>query len=548
MELPNDKNPIAYFCAEYAIDSNMPTYAGGLGVLAGDTMLEAAHQGLPMVGIGMLYEGKYFIQKINEDGWQEEAPSLFHKVNTRCVRPVEDRGKPIEITCNFAGDQIVIGVYRQRLGENTTLYFLTTNLDDNPEDWRQLINAEYWGDDEAQIRQQLILGIGGMKLLNMLKVNPSKIHFNEGRPIFAHWEMMHKYMQEGGLSFEQAFIMAKKQIVYTNHTLIAAGNKTYDPSLVRKYAMPIAEEMKVDAEKLVEPGLIDNGARFSITDYALNVSSTVSAVSKPHGILSKKQWPNHNWKTITNAVYMDRWQHHRFGDPSLTRFQIWGEHNQRKRILEREVVERTGIGYDTNRLIIGWARRISGYKRLNLLFSDIKRLEKIVKQEGCEVQILIAGKAHPGDSEAKEHIQQVINYMKNELFEHAIYVHNYDLDLAFKLISGCDIWLNTPEYGMEASGTSGMKAASNGVLNFTIADGWAAEVDWTDKGWIIDKDNPVECIYSKFENEIVPLYYNRSDEGLPEKWIEMMKESIKMSKQYSTTRMLGEYVKKLYTV
>jgi alpha-glucan phosphorylase-like protein len=244
---------------------------------------------------------------------------------------------------------------------------------------------------------------------------------------------------------------------------------------------------------------------------------------------------------------MERWQHHRFKDPSLTKFQVWGEHNRRKRILEREVVERTGIGYDTNRLVIGWARRISAYKRLNLLFSDIKRLEKIVKQSDREVQILIAGKAHPGDQVAKEHIQEVINYMKKELFGHAIYVHNYDLDLAFKLISGCDIWLNTPEYGQEASGTSGMKAASNGVLNFTVTDGWAAEVDWSNKGWTIDKDDSANCIYTKLETEIIPKYYNRSNEGLPEDWINMMKESIQMSRQYSTTRMLKQYQEELYT-
>lgn len=547
MPTPTKKNPVAYFSAEYAIDSNMPTYAGGLGVLAGDTLLQAASQEFPMVAIGILYEGKYFIQKIDSEGWQHENPSLFHKVNTHCIRPLEDHGKPVELSCNFAGEQVLIGVYKQRLAENTNLYFLTTNLDDNQESWRELINAEYWGDDEAQLRTQLVLGIAGMKLLNHLKISPSKIHFNEGRPIFAHWELLLKYMHEDGLSYEKANSLAKDQIVYTNHTLVAAGNKTYNPDLVRKYALPIAIELGIEVNELLKPGLINNNSGFSITDYALNVSSKVSAVSKPHGELSQKQWPDKNWFTITNAVNMDRWQHHRFKDPSLTKDQIWAEHNRRKRILEREVIERTNIGYNSDRLVIGWARRISGYKRLTLLFNDIKRLEKIVKQQGKEVQILIAGKAHPGDQVAKEHIQQVINYMKKELFGYAIYVHNYDLDLAFKLISGCDIWLNTPEYGQEASGTSGMKAAANGVLNFTITDGWAAEVDWANKGWTIDEKNPAECIYSQLESEIIPKFYNRSNEGLPEDWINMMTESISMSRQYSTERMLKEYQQKLYS-
>ncbi len=544
--MPNFKNnsSVAYFCAEFGIDTNLPTYAGGLGVLAGDILLEAAEQDFPMIGVGLLYEGKYFIQKIDGEGWQSQEASYFRSDNTRAVRPVEVRGEPLVFSCNFAGEEVFLGAYQQRIGERVTLYFLTTDLEQNSDAWREVLAAEYGGGDEGQLKQQLVLGIGGVKLLDILGIKPRVYHFNEGRPIFVFWELLRKYILKDNLPYEDAVTKIKQSIVYTNHTLVPAGNLTYDRNLVQPYADHFASTFAFDANNLMAPG-IDADNRFNITLFALNVSRKASSVSKLHHKLAQKQWPGYDWVNITNAIHIPRWQYRGFRNRNLSDEELWEMHVSQKKELQKITYERTGVGYDHEQLVLSWARRISDYKNMDAIFKDVNELNRIASKEGMPVQILIAGKAHWGDEAAKRMIQEAIDYMKKELYGHAIFIPNYDLYLAIHMVRGSDVWLNTPTLGNEASGTSGMKAIANGVLNCTVADGWAAEVDWDGLGWVLDSERIAESLYETIENRIQPLFYER-EYGLPSKWINMMRKSIILADKFSTEKLLESYEDKLY--
>ncbi len=536
---------IAYFCAEFAIDSNIPSYAGGLGVLAGDTMLEAAAKGSSMVGIGLLYLGRSFIQRFDSAGWQYEEPSIFQPDNTQALRKVDRAGKPLIIPCQMGEETVFLSAYQQRLGEKTTLYLLSTDLPENSQPWKDALSAEYYGAHDMQVRQQMVLGIGGVTLLSILGVKPHIYHFQEGRPIFAHWELVKEHVEKGE-SYENAVTSITQKTVYTNHTLVAAGNLRYDPSLLTPYATPYAQAFGIDVSQLVAPG-IDDENLFSITKYAMATAKTVSAVSKLHGKLSKKEYPTRDWNVITNGVHLPRWQVYEYTNKGLDDASLWHVHMRQKLRLAETVRRRSGFSYDHTRLTIGWARRISGYKHVDALFSDITRLSAIVHDTACPVQILIAGKAHPGDTIAKESIQNVMKAMTHELSDHALFIPNYDLALASEMVAGVDVWLNTPEKGKEACGTSGMKALSNGVLNCTVLDGWAQEVAWEGVGWALDDTSLTESLYTTISTEVQPLYIKEESEGLKVEWIQRMKKSIALAQSFSTERMLEEYYKKLYS-
>jgi len=544
--MPEAKKKIAYFCAEFGIDTNLPTYAGGLGILAGDTLLEAAEQNRSIYGVGLLYQGKYFLQEFTPDGMQTEDSSPFQTENTKLVLPVEIMGKRLIVSIKFFGEEIKIAAYQQRLGDTATLYLLTSDLDGNPDSWRDVMSCEYCCGDDAQIKQQFILGLGGIKILKKLNIKPDIYHFQEGRPIFAHWEIAKNIIETTKVKFTDALEKAKESIVYTNHTLVPDGNLIYPKEMLESYASSFVSEnqIPIDPQKLIEPGLVENG--FSITKYALNTSSKQSAVSKLHGKLCKKLWPSYDWKVITNGVYIPRWQKSEFANPSITDYALWEAHLSAKRDLARVVAKRSGFTYSTDSLVIGWARRITPYKQIDKIFKNIERLQKILKNTERPVQILMAGKAHPGDDMGKKCIQDVMKIMTNHLSGNALFIPNYDIALAYHMVSGVDLWLNTPELGKEACGTSGMKALSNGVLNLTVPDGWTAEVDWEGVGWTLDNKNISESIYQKLEEDIIPMFYNRVEYSYSPDWISMMKKSIELSKKFSTKKMLEEYEKALY--
>ncbi|KKQ56380.1 MAG: Phosphorylase [Candidatus Woesebacteria bacterium GW2011_GWB1_38_5] len=537
-------SPVAFFCAEFGIDSDLPTYSGGLGVLASDIISEAADQEFPMVGVGILYKGKEFVQHITGEGKEEQRDSQFDH-DTSFLRQTTTNGKPVIITLLIANEEVKIKSYHIRLGDKTTLYFLSTDVDGNPPEWISDMDTLYRGDINSQIRQQILLGIGGMKLLESLNINPQIFHINEGRPGFLIWELAKNISEKEGLTFEEAWKKAKTMIVYTNHTLVRAGNLEYPIEQIRNWAKYFAEDLGINTEQLIGEGLVDPHT-FSITLFALNISGKRNAVSKSHFENSQKEWPDHTWEYVTNGIYMPRWQDSDFRNHNLSDNDIWELHLSKKRELEKTVIQRTGIGYDPNKLVITWSRRLADYKQPKIIFSDIERLKGLIQNPDHPVQILFSGNSHSADTNAKGIIEEIIKTMSTSLSGSAIFVPNYNIALANHLTSGSDIWLNTPQGNLEASGTSGMKAISNGVLNCTVLDGWTYEVEWSGVGWTIDRNNISEDFYHKLETEIIPLYYQRERNGLPTAWIERMRKSIELAKKFSTERVLDEYCKKVY--
>ncbi|OGM24273.1 hypothetical protein A2715_00335 [Candidatus Woesebacteria bacterium RIFCSPHIGHO2_01_FULL_39_32] len=544
MKLREVSSPVAYFCAEFAIDNELPTYSGGLGILAGDVMHEAAQEHYPMVGIGILYKGKEFMQHITGAGREEQRDSEFDH-DTSFLRPTTIEGKPLILNLSLEASVVKIKSYHIRLSDTTLLFFLSTDVDGNPSEWISDMDALYKGDVNSQIRQQILLGVGGIKLLKALSITPSFYHINEGRPAFCIWEIVKNEMEDKQKSFEDSWEKAIKKIVYTNHTLVAAGNPTYSIELIERWATPFARKMKVDTNLLIKDGLVDPGT-FSISQFALNISSKHSSVSKVHADYAKRQYPDYKWIAITNGVYMPRWQDSDFRDPSLTDKQIWDMHLAKKYELMETVVKRTGFGYDPERLVITWARRLAEYKQPKAIFKDIERLKKILSKADRPIQLLFAGNTHSGDPNAKSIVEDIISIFSGELSGHAIFVPNYNISLANHFVSGSDVWLNTPKGNLEACGTSGMKAISNGVLNCTVHDGWTYEVDWEGIGWTLDPENVADSLYKLIEDDIAPSYYRRNEEGLPIEWIGRMRKSIEVSKKFSTKRMLEGYKKLLY--
>jgi glucan phosphorylase len=545
IQITSDR-PIAYFCAEYGLQSTLPLYAGGLGILAGDTLKQAADDHFPMVGIGLLYRGGNAIQHIDEYGWQTEIDMPVDPVKLgfeHVYVPKEDQ--PLFVRVHLTTEDVWARGWQKKV-KSVTLYLLDTDTDQNLPEERSIAKALYHGREEDVVRQQMILGIGGVKLLDALEIHPSLYHVNEGRPAFLYWQLIRQIMERSGLSYYDAAVEAKNNIVYTNHTLVRAGNQSYQNEILKKYAQYYADKMGVTIEELLKPGLDPTTKGFNITHFALETSRAASAVSKIHYDYSKMTWPEYKWMYITNGVHFPTWQDQSIRDADKSGDSLWHVHQQKKQELAEFVAKRTGFSYDPNRLVITWARRIAGYKRTNALFQDISRLKKIISQPGREVQILLAGRAHAADQNAKDMLQQIIHYMQQELAGYALFIPNYDIDVAQMLVKGSDIWINTPILGQEASGTSGMKAAANGVLQCTVEDGWAAEVDWNDIGWTLDSDNLAETLYFRLEEDIIPKYYRRNSNNVPETWLERMKRTLLVSEKFSAQRMLKEYQTKLY--
>ena len=544
MSLPKLQNPIAYFCAEFAIDNDLPTYSGGLGVLAGDVISEAAEENFPYIGIGILYKGRGFVQHITGSRKEEKRDTEFDH-DTSFLRQTLKDGKPLTVLLPKEYGQVVVKSYHIRLADNTILYFLSTDVDNNPPEWISDMDALYAGDINSQIRQQILLGVGGLKLLKALNIKPRLYHINEGRPGLLIWELAANIMSDEKIPFNKAWKKARKQIVYTNHTLVPAGNLEYDAASIEKWAKPFAQNLQINTNLLIKDGLIDPNT-FSITKFALNISSKQSAVSKVHSEYAKRAWPDYDWIPITNGIHMKRWQDSDFRDTSKNDQQIWDLHITKKRELVNTVAKRTGFEYDPSKMVITWARRLAEYKQPKAIFEDIDRLKIILQNPQKPVQLLFAGNSHSADPNAKSIIEEIITIFSNQLSGSAIFIPNYNISLANHLVSGSDVWLNTPKGNREACGTSGMKAAANGVLNCTVLDGWTYEANWENAGWVLNPENVSSSFYETLETQIVPLYYDRGENGLRGAWISRMRKSIELSEQFSSERMFGEYIAKLY--
>jgi starch phosphorylase len=605
---PGDGKLIAYFSAEYGLTECLPVYSGGLGVLSGDHLKSSSDLDFPLIGLGLLYQQGYFRQLLNPDGWQQERYPL-NDFFTLPLVPVKDAtGEDLKVTVKLPTGNIFIQVWKLEVGR-ITLYLLDTNIPENvlPQD-RDITDSLYGGDNDTRIRQEIVLGIGGMRALKAIGLRPSVYHMNEGHSAFLALEQIRLYMREEKLNFEEGLEVARSSNVFTTHTPVPAGIDLFDPGLMYHYFSEYCAEVGIDFQMLMGLGRRNphnRDERFSMAVLALNTSAYRNAVSRLHRQVSQEMfhdmWPQLPvWEvpvtSITNGVHLPSWLN---GDLAMLYDQylqpdwrehpddpgVWEQiadipdeeilevHRRRKRRLVNFVrarqhaaavrrqasaseVRRASEVLDPNAFTIGFARRFATYKRATLLFRDVERLKRILLNKEMPVQVVIAGKAHPKDQPGKTFIREIVALSRDlELWKHVVFVEDYDMKVARELVQGVDLWLNNPRRGEEACGTSGMKAAINGVLNLSILDGWYDEAYEHLGGWAIGEREPysedqdglhASAIYYLLENEIVPMFFERKEQT-PREWIRRVKQSLMyISPNFDCRRMVREYMSELY--
>ncbi|MBI4786878.1 MAG: alpha-glucan family phosphorylase [Chloroflexi bacterium] len=587
--------PIAYFCAEFGLHESLPIYGGGLGILAGDHTKEASDLGLPFVGIGFLYPQGYFTQRLTADGWQE---ALYEKLNFALAPAVPAKGadgNEIVISVELPGRTIYAKVWRIQAGR-VPLFLMDTDVDANAPADRELAARLYGGDHEIRISQEIVLGIGGVRALRALGFEPSVYHLNEGHSAFSVLERARELVARG-LTFDAARETIRASTVFTTHTPVPAGNDAFSFDLMEKYFANFWKQLGLTREQFLDLAWQDlpGGPRFSLTVLALRFSDAANGVSELHGAVSRGMW-HFLWPDraenetpighITNGVHLGTWLapeyqalydeylgrdwRERMDDPGLWSAvanvpdeKLWNVHLGLKRHLAnyiRNLTQTRGGEIKPDALTLGFARRFATYKRAVLMFRNVERLKRILNSTDCPVQIIFSGKAHPADNPGKEFIREVVQLvetpgLKGRLF----FVEDYDLAIARHLVQGVDVWTNTPRRPLEASGTSGQKAALNGVPNFSVLDGWWREGYISGlNGWPIGADQAwddvnaqdaadAESFYATLENDIVPLYYNRDADGIPHAWVQLMKHTMRtLAPKFITRRMVKEYVTKYY--
>lgn len=599
----------AYFSFEFGLHESLPVYAGGLGVLSGDHLKEASDLGLPLVGVGFIYTEGYFTQHITEDGWQETHITHLDLANMPVIPLVDESNQPARIIVELPGRQVAARIWQVQVGR-IPLYLLDTNVGENSASDRQLTARLYSNDPEVRISQEILLGVGGVRALRLLGYDPDIWHMNEGHSAFLSLERARELVAQG-LTFQQAAERIRVSNIFTTHTPVPAGNDQFPVWLVEKYFSQFWPQLNLSRDEFIELARHAQpwGEMFSMPVLALRLSEHRNAVSELHGQVSRKMWqflwPDRDVDNVpithvTNGVHTSTWLARRLGllfdrylgagwldrldDPDLWAGvenipdgEIWLVRQHLKRKLLNFANERArrqwlaggthpvqivagGVLLEPYSLTIGFARRFATYKRGNLILSDLDRLLRIINNPQMPVQIIFAGKAHPADEPGKMIIQQVYRMVKDHKSGgRLVFIEDYDMNLARYLVQGVDIWLNTPRRPNEASGTSGMKAAINGVLNFSVLDGWWHEAYNGRNGWAIGNDRDygdieqqdaadAASLYDTLEKEIIPLYYyGRNSSGLPSEWIARMKESIRtLVPQFSMRRMLKEYTSHLY--
>jgi starch phosphorylase len=605
---PADGKLVAYFSAEYGLSECLAIYSGGLGILSGDHLKSSSDQDYPLVGLGLLYQQGYFRQILNPDGWQQERYPM-NDFYTLPLTPAKDAaGQEVRVTVKLPAGIVHIKVWKLNVGR-IALYLLDTNIPENPlpQD-RDITDSLYGGDNDTRIRQEIVLGIGGMRALAAMGLKPTVLHMNEGHSAFLALEQIRVLMRDRRLSFDEALEASRASNVFTTHTPVPAGIDLFDAGLMYHYFSDYCAETGVDFQHLMALGrrnIYDRGEPFSMAVLALNTSAYRNAVSRLHREVSQAMfgdlWPQLPvWEvpitSITNGVHVPSWINadlaslydqylqpdwrERFNDPG-----IWEQvkdipdeelieaHRRRKRRLlgfvrarqsesaqRRQAstaeVRRAAEVLDPNAFTIGFARRFATYKRATLIFKDVERLKRILLNKDMPVQIVIAGKAHPKDQPGKGYIRDVVQLSRDpDLWRHVVFVEDYDMKVARELVQGVDLWLNNPKRGEEACGTSGMKAAINGVLNLSILDGWFDEAYEQSGGWAIGEREPysedqdplhASAIYYLLENEIVPMFYERREQT-PREWIRRMKQSLMyISPTFDCRRMVREYMTELY--
>jgi starch phosphorylase len=604
----NGSKPIAYFSAEFALHQSLPIYAGGLGVLAGDICKEASDLGLPFVGVGFMYPQGYFHQKLSAEGWQQETYERLNWDDAPIEPALTPDGARCVVQVPLGNRNVFLVVWVVRVGK-ARLLLLDTDVPENAPWDRELSYRLYGGNQETRIQQEVVLGLGGVRALRAMGIEPAIWHLNEGHAAFVALQRIWTFL-ESGKSFEEALADVRRTTVFTTHTPVAAGHDAFSFALVETHLAGAWGSLGAHRDRFLALGSHDagNGPMFNMTALAMRTAAGINAVSHLHGVVTKRMWTS-IWpdrkeedlpiRSITNGVHVLTWLaapmlrlfdrylgrdwRDRIDDPGfwdrvldIPDNELWTTRQELKRDLFAFIQDRARLRWtndkvsaaqvvsagtllDPSALTIGFARRFTNYKRPELILSDPERLSRILSMFRRPVQIIFAGKSHPADDTGKHHLQQVFKRAADPSFGGRIaFVDDYDLHVAQYLVHGCDVWLNNPRKPMEASGTSGMKAAVNGVPNLSIGDGWWAEGYAGTNGWLIDghashdDDASVDAadadaLYRIIEHEVVPAYYAVDALGVPPRWMQIVKESIRtVTPAFSARRMVKQYVDEMY--
>ncbi len=594
---------VAYFCAEFGIHNSVPIYSGGLGVLAGDHLKTASDLGVPLVAVGILYRNGYFDQRITVDGWQEDSDARIDFDTVPLVPlPGKDGARHL-VTVNTFGRDVNIRVWKMQVGR-VPVYLLDSDLEENHPEDRPLLSKLYSGGPARRLRQEWLLGVGGVRALRALGIAPAAWHANEGHAAFMMIERVRELCQSG-MSYGEAVKAVRNCSVFTTHTPVPAGHDHFAVNEVRQCAGDVWTEMGIDAEAFLRIGYQPEAGAgtFHMTAASIRLSRRVNAVSRRHGIvtreMSRSMWAHRPAESIpvghvTNGVHLATWMANpvmklldeqlgpawgHSNNPSLWEQvlllddeKLWHTHSRLKHTLMRLVrddarrafaqgtmqsTQLVGAGtlLDPGVLTIGFARRFATYKRADLIFRDVERLQRLLTNTSRPVQIVFAGKAHPADTPGKHVLQNVYNFTRDPRFEGRVaFIEDYGMHLAHLLVQGVDLWMNLPRVPLEASGTSGMKAALNGVPQLSTIDGWWEEGFEENNGWAIPPevdddqgDRTADALYSLLENDVVPRFYDRDVNGLPRRWLVMMKHAIRVAgQQFTARRMVEQYARAYY--
>lgn len=601
---------VAYFSMEYGLHASLKIYSGGLGILAGDYLKEASDMNIRMSAVGLLYRYGYFHQVIMNSGDQIERQDAqdFTKIPAIPMRDADGSWSTVSIV--VPGRSIHARIWKVEVGR-VDLYLLDTDYEENTEADRSITHHLYGGGEEMRFKQELLLGIGGIRALRRMNINADVYHCNEGHAAFIGLERLYEYITKRNLTFSEALEIIRSSSLFTTHTPVPAGHDSFDEGMLRMYISHYPQKLKISWERFMGLGRINaknSSERFSMSFLAANLSQEVNGVSRLHGKVSQSifapMWPGYlaeeiNIGYVTNGVHVPTWAtkrwkqlyaeylsdnflHDQLNKENWNKIQnvpdeeIWSMLNEHRKMTINFIKDRMRLNMpirthnpkylmevagklNPNTLTIGFARRFATYKRALLLFSDIDRLARIVNNPAMPVQFIFAGKAHPADQAGKDLIKRIVEYSKRpEFLGKIIFIQNYDMEVARYLVSGVDVWLNTPTRPLEASGTSGEKAVMNGTLHFSVLDGWWAEGYRKEAGWMLpeeitydnnDAQNELdaEMIYSLIENEVAPLYYTRNENDVPVKWVQYVKNSIaQVASNFTTTRMLDDYIRQYY--
>ena len=607
----NKDDIIAYFSAEYGLDQTIPIYSGGLGILSGDHLKSASDLGIPLVAVGLLYKNGYFNQKINGYGDQETEYNNIELSNLPINSVKDKNGQELKIYVKFEKRKVFLKVWQINVGR-IKLYLLDSDIEENSPEDREVTLRLYGGDQEMRIKQEIVLGMGGTNLLTrVLGIKPTVYHMNEGHSAFLILELIKNIIKEKQVSFEVAKDIASSKTVFTTHTPVPAGNDIFPIELVEKYFKDFWPRLNLNREEFLKLGMKpckDLEYGFNMGILALKVAGKKNGVSELHGAVSRELfgdvWPEiaanespityvtngiHtcSWlaptlKQLYNKYLIPYWQDNIHNDEvwknikDIPNNELWEIHQERKqklldlvKVSTKNRLRRSGYSYEEinditsklnpNVLTIGFARRFATYKRATLIFKDLERITQILNNKEKPVQLIFAGKAHPADKEGQDLIKRIHEISMMPQFKGKIFLlENYNIAMSRYLISGVDVWLNNPRRPMEASGTSGQKASVNGVINFSVLDGWWAEGYNQENGWTIGTNAEYtsyeeqdiadsQSMYHTLEEKIIPIYYQKDEAGISEKWMKVMKNSIiSTGGKYSTSRMLVDYTNNLY--